>query len=40
VATTLHEQHEHLQYDAMDTLYDFHVYMEVHEEVPMEVQLT
>lgn len=29
-----------MQYDAMDDLYDFHAQMEVHEEVPMEVQIT
>ncbi len=28
-----------MQYDAMDDLYDFHVKMVVHEEIPMEVQL-
>jgi hypothetical protein len=35
----LQEQNEQMQYDAMDDLYDFHVKMVVHEEIPMEVQL-
>jgi len=28
-----------MQYDVVDDLYDFHVHMAIHEEIPMEKQL-
>jgi hypothetical protein len=37
VITTLQEQQEQMQNDAVDDFYNFHVQMEVHEEATLEV---
>jgi hypothetical protein len=34
---TLQDQHEHIQYEDVDDLYDFHAQMEVHQKAPMDI---